>query len=156
MAQFTPEQRQGWARWSLIAFNKAANAVKTDAYPVYLEGDIRTTALLRNFAEVRLDGPDITEPSKGCFFLDVNFNLLINTKVDPEDLYAIERVIGQFQKAFTNVVLVKKLGDDPIDDGSVLGCYMLQEEIAISKFGIVEKDTRLMQTTIEARYRMTL
>ena len=155
MAQFTPEQRQGWARWTLIAFNKAANAVRGQ-YPVYIEGDERTTALLRNFAEVRLDGPDITEPSKGCFFLDVNFNLLINSKVDTEDLYAIERVIGQFQKAFTNVIAVAKLGDDPIDDLTHLGCYMLQSEIEINKFGIVQDGIRLMQSTIEARYRMTL
>ena len=156
MAIFTPTQRQGWARWTLIAFNKAANAVKTDAYPVYIEGDTRTTALLRNFAEVRLDGPDITEVSKGCFHLDVNFNLLINAKVDPDDLYAIERIIGEFQKAFTNVVECYKLGGGVIDDDSLLGCYELKSEIEINKFGLVEKDIRLMQTTLEARYRMTL
>lgn len=156
MAIFTPEQREGWARWSLISFNKAANAVKTASYPVYIEGDNRTTALLRNFAEVRLDGPDIKEPSKGCFLLDVNFNLLINSKVDPDDLYAIERIIGQFQKAFTNVIECFKLGGGPLDDGSLLGCYELKSEIEINKFGLVEKGIQLMQTTIEARYRMTL
>ena len=156
MAQFTPLERQGWARWALIAFYSAANSVKTDDYPVYLEGDTRTTALLRNFAEVRLDGPNITEPSRGFFNLDVTFNLLINSKVDPDDLYSTERILGQFQQAFTNVIECYKYGDGAIDDDSFLGCYTLQSEIEVNKFGLIESGTRLMQSTLEARYRMTL
>ena len=103
-----------------------------------------------------MDGPNITEVSKGCFYLDVAFNLLINSKVDPNDLYAIERIIGQFQQAFTNEIEVFKLGDGPNDDQSHLGCYVLQGEIEINKFGLIQRGVRLMQSTLEARYRMTL
>jgi len=156
MAIFTPEQREHWARWTLIAFNLAANAVKTDEYPVYIEGDSRTTALLRNFAEVRLDGPNIEEVSKGCFKLSSTFNLLINSKVDADDLYSLERILGQFQKAFTNGLDVFKLGGGPDDDETLLGCYLLKSEIEVNKFGLIQDGIELMQATIEARYEMTL
>ena len=148
--------RDHWARWSLIAFFDAANDVKTDDYPVYLEGDIRTTALLRNFAEVRLDGPDFIEQTKNKYRLEVVFNLLVNSKVDPQDLYAIERVMGQFQRAFAKCIPVYKKGGGALDDESLLGEYHLFEGVDQDKFGIIEKDTQLMQVSLEAHYRMSL
>ena len=155
MAIFTVEDRVDWARWTLIAFNKAADAQKTADYPVYIEGDERTTMLLRNFAEVRLDGPDMKQVSKDVHYLDVTFNLLINSKIS-NNLYELEETLGNFQKAFSNGIDVYKNGNGDNDDDSLLGCYLLQDEIEVNKFGIIENDTRLTQATLEARYRMTL
>lgn len=150
-----PSDRKHWPRWSLISFYKAIQAVK-GVYPLYYEGDERTTRLDQNFAEVRLDGPDIDQPSRNQFFLNCTLNVLISHKMSPSDLYLPEKVLGQFEDGFTDTVSVYRYGNGPDDDQSFLGCYVLQDPIETNKFGIIDKDYRVVQVTLEAEYRMYL
>jgi hypothetical protein len=150
-----PEDSQHWARWSLSAFLKAMDLVKGD-YPLYVEGDERTTRLDVNFVEVRVDGPDIDELCKNYFLLQCQLNVLINHKMSVTDLYSPERILGQFQTGFTNTVNVFRVGNGPDDDQSFLGCYQLIGPLDTSKFGVVNKDLRVVQLMLEARYKMQL
>lgn len=150
-----PSDFEHWNRWSLAAFLKEVNAVKGQ-YPIYIEGDERTTRLERNFAEVRLDGPDVWEPYKNDFRLNCTLDVLISHKMDPNDLYLPERLLGQFSLAFQNVVNVFRVGNGPEDDESYLGCYILQGPLKVTKFGVINKDLRIVQATIEAPYEMQL
>lgn len=148
--------RDNWTRWTVAAFFKAAKEVEISQYPVYFEGDEKTTRLERNFVEVRLDGPDFEEVSKDYYRLDVVLNLLVNSKLDPNDVYAISRVVGQYQRAFANNIQVYKVGTGVADDGSWFGCYQIQSKIEQNKFGVVSKDSRVEQITLEASYRLSL
>ena len=150
-----PTERKHWPRWSKIAFFKAADAVR-ESIPVYFEGDERTTRLDKNFVEVRMTGPDIREPSKGCHILEVQFNLLINAKENANDLYTPDRLIGQFMDAFANEISVFRLGSELVDDGSFVGCYRLISEIDVVQFGIVDKTLRTIQAQIEGTYELTI
>lgn len=150
-----PADRAHWARWTLIGFNKTVISI-AGAYPVYLEGDERTTNVFTDYCEVRLDGPDLDEKAKDQYFLDCTMDLLINHKLDTKNLYGPELVIGQFQAAFKHCIDIHRLGDLPVDDDSFVGSYILQGPIEINKFGIIDKDVRLVQATLSAPYRMTL
>jgi len=150
-----PTEREHWPRWTKIAFFKMAESVKRNI-PVYFEGDERTTRLNANFTEVRLTGPDIWEPSRDCYKLEVIFNLLINSKEDSDDLYLVDRLQGQFTNAFPNSIRVLKMGSDAVDDESLLGCYQLVSPIDINQFGIIDGSLRVNQTTIEGTYELTL
>jgi len=142
-------------RWSAIAFNKAVFAV-AGSTPVYLEGDERTTNCEENFFEVRLDGPDLTRQTKSETEWEVTVDVLANCKIDPRDHYAVERLLGTALMAFTDTVLVKRWGDGDEDDDSSVGCFQLDGKITVNKFGIVDKDTRIVQATIAATYKMSL
>ncbi len=145
-------------RWSLIAFNKAVIAVM-GSVPVYLEGDERTTDTVEDFVEVRMDGPDIYRQTASGSVWEVTVDVLVNHKVDPRDHYATEKLIGTAVMAFADTILVKRWGDETEDaenDDSTVGCYQLDGEITINKFGIVDQDTRVIQATIAATYKLTL
>jgi hypothetical protein len=150
-----PTDKHHWARWSLAAFLKEIDAVK-GTYSIYIEGDERTTRLDQNFAEVRLDGPDVEEVYRDDFRLNCTLDVLISHKMDTKDLYLPERLLGQFSSGFKNIVNVFRVGNGPDDDESYLGCYILQGPIKTTKFGVINKDLRIVQATIEAPYEMQL
>jgi len=149
-----------WYRWISASINKHFDGFKA-TYELYIEGDERDTDDLANFAELRTDGPFITQPCKGVKYLDMEINLLIQSVMDPEDLYAGVRTVGQFATGFTQVIKVFKLGDGVQDDGSLLGCLRTrakryEDTIDIGNFGIVHQDVKLTQYTIEGHYRLEL
>lgn len=150
-----PTESKHWPRWTKAAFWKSADAVKGTT-PVYFEGDERTTRLDSNFAEIRLTGPDVWEPAKDCFRLQVIYNILINSKEDTRDLYRPDRLIGQFYGAFKNTITVNRVGNGPDDDQSFLGCYQLISDLDTNQFGIVDRTMRAIQSTIEGTYELVL
>ena len=148
-----------WVRWIYASINKHFDNHKGDL-PIYIEGDERTQNDREDFVELRIDGPFIKTPHKGLRYLDVEINLLIQSVLDPKDLYKVQRVTGIFSHAFTNLIEVYKYGNGPIDDNTLLGCFHaqrdLKEGIAINYFGIIRQDTRITQATIEGHYRLEL
>jgi hypothetical protein len=150
-----PNDREHWPRWTKIAFFRAIDAVK-GPYKVYLEGDERTTRLDTNFSEVRLDGPDIYQPAAGCFVLSCILNVLMNCKEDSNDLYSPDRITGQFSNGFTDCISVHRRGNGPDDDQSFVGQYILKSTITQNQFGLVDENLRVIQTTLEATYEMSL
>lgn len=149
-----------WYRWMVASIAKHFDVYK-GPYQLYIEGDERDTDDLKDFAELRTDGPFITRVSKGLMFLDIEVNLLIQSHMDPSDLYAGAKAVGIFARGFTNGINVFKYGNGENDDDSLLGCLTLRTKrnentIDIGNFGIIHQNTRLTQFTIEGHYRLEL
>ncbi len=149
-----------WIRWTVASIATHFTAARGN-YPLYLEGDERDTDQLKNFGELRIDGPFIKTLPMGLFYLDIEVNVLIQSHMDPTNLYVGLTAAGVFAAAFANVIKAYKFGNGVADDDTLLGCYRLRNArndntVDISQFGIVSKDTRLTQITIEGHYRMEL
>lgn len=149
-----------WYRWIVASIAKHFYGYK-GTYHLYIEGDERDTDELQDFAELRTDGPFITRVCKQLMFLDVEVNLLIQSLMDPKDLYAGAKAVGVFARGFTNSINVYKYGNGPNDDDSLLGCLVIRTKrnentVDIGNFGIIHQDTRITQFTIEGHYRLEL
>jgi hypothetical protein len=157
---FTPGEMQAdWVRWCYTSINKHFDDRK-EQYDLYIEGDERVFQDEAEFAELRIDGPNIFIPQKNLYYLDIQVNLLCQTHIDPREHYRGQIMVGTFMRAFRNTIPVYKYGDGPLDDGSLLGCLHLQrdrrEKIEVSYFGVIKTDIRMTQTTVEGHYRLEL
>jgi hypothetical protein len=145
-----------WVMWGYASVFKHFED-RAGSYPVYLEGDERTLQSEAEFFEVRMDGPFILNGHKGSFFLDVEINVLLQTHMDPKNLYKDKKALGYLTALFTNTICIYKLGESSFDDGSVLGAFHLQrkidEKVDVNHYGIIKENTRILQSTIEGHYR---
>ncbi len=155
----TSELNFAWVGWIHTSINKHFEDRRL-TFPLYLEGDERVENDQEDFAELRIDGPFILNPHKDLYYLDIEVNVLLQSVMDPKDLYKMQRLIGIFLAVFTNKIDVFKFGDGPLDDSTLLGCFKrqrdLKERIDVNYFGIIRQDTRVIQATIEAHYRLEL
>lgn len=155
----TSELNFAWIGWIHASINKHFED-RRNMFSLYLEGDERVENDQEDFAELRIDGPFIITPHKDLHYLNIEVNVLLQSVMDPKDLYKIQRLIGIFLAAFTNKIDVFKFGDGPLDDSTLLGCFKrqrdLKETIDVNYFGLIRQDTRIIQATIEAHYRLEL
>lgn len=157
---FAPNQIHfDWVRWCYASINKHFDDRKS-LYELYIEGDDRVQQDEAEFAELRVDGPFILIPQKHLYYLTIEINVLCQTHLDPRRHYKAQQMVGVFLRAFRNLIEVRKYGDGPLDDGSLLGCFHLSKDLGstldVSYFGIIRPDTKIMQTTIEGHYRLEL
>ena len=156
---FLPKQmHSAWVRWCYASINKFFDD-KKNQYELYIEGDERTQLDETEFAELRIDGPFISNPQKKVHYLDVEINILCQTHLDPRRFYRAQVMVGNFVAAFENLIPVYRYGDGPFDDDSLLGCFHLigrNQGVQVGYFGIVRQDTKIVQSTIEGHYRLEL
>jgi hypothetical protein len=127
--------------------------------PLYVEGQERFTNKDGDFCEFRLDGPWLRQVSNNFWVIDIEVNVLVNCVPDPSNIYKIELLIGQVQNAFQDVFYVKKYGSETGDDQTDVGYFQRadrQQAFRVNKFGQLNPKTKLIQASVEARYRMTL
>ena len=128
--------------------------------PLFVEGMLRQTNQVTNWAEFRLDGPYFTELSKNYHRVEIEVNVLIESAANTTDAYIYLKNVGIFAKAFTKVIHVFRLGDAPEDDGTLVGCLYLKQEyrekLVISHFGESKPDQKQRQSQIEGHYEMFL
>jgi len=149
-----------WIRWSVASFADHFNSAKGD-YELYLEGDDRDTDDLDIFAEFRVDGPFIKNPSRNYYTLALEVNILIQAHMGLSNIYAGLIAVGVFAAAFTNTVKAYRYGTGVNDDDTLLGCYKHMnsrnnDSIDVGQFGIIRPDTRIRQYTLEGHYLMEL
>ena len=150
------EKHISWIKWVHASINKHFMDRKS-TYDMYLEGDERIYQSEAEFAELRIDGPFILQPQKDLYYMDVEINVLIQSHIDPNDLYKIQEAIGVYTKAFTNAICVYRYGDGMFDTGTLLGTFHLKNNsLDINNYGIIREDLRLTQSTIEGHYRLEL
>lgn len=149
-----------WHRW---CYSSIAKHMENNRQGVnlFIEGEERDTSDLENHAELRIDGPDYLNPSKGTHHLDYEINVLVSVNMSEEDAYLIHRNLGIFQAAFTDKIDVFKYGTGPDDNQALLGCLIIQDydhnhKIKTAFFGQIEPRTRVLQATVEALYRLTI
>lgn len=119
---------------------------------------MRRTSDLKDFFELRVDGPYYTELSKGFWRVYIEINVLIQSAQDKIDRFRIYKTAGVVAAAFERIISIFKYGDEVGDDDSLVGCLKLlgdkeaRERIQISHFGQVEPQTGISQSTVEAHY----
>lgn len=151
-----------WARWvKSSAVKWFADRVASNTLGFFMEGQDRRTMENRTYVEFRADGPNIKEVSKDYWHLDLVINILVVTIRNNADLYEHDRNVGLVAQTFTSGIPVWCYGDTTADNPAVqLGCLLLQadqrDRVVISNYGQVKNDSRMIQSTVEGHYRLSL
>jgi hypothetical protein len=149
-----------WPRWIFASVSKHFQD-RRGTLTFYIEGQERDSPMPTDLLEFRMDGPYETEISKNYWDLYIEVSILIQAMKDDKDYHRIHRYCGLVAQAFTSIP-VYKYGDGVDDDQTLLGCLNLvqnvgkHERIQINHFGQIEKDTPLLQSSVEGHYRMDL
>jgi hypothetical protein len=150
---------ENWMRWITASFYKYFNDNK-GSYTLHLEGMARAVESIPNRAELRIDGPNIVQPSKGVWRLYCEINILIAATVNANDLYTYQRMMGHFSSLFIDHISIFKLGDGGGDTGDLLGCMQLKyeknERVQINTFGVIAPEVSLQQGSVEGHYEMLI
>lgn len=142
---------EDWPRWIFASFAKHFDSLKQSVH-LYVEGTDRDTDLLTDFAEFRLDGPQITQTSRRVWVLKPTVNILVQSTMDDKDAYKIQKNVGIMVAAFVPSITGYELGDS----GNQFACFNIEGTLRINYFGIIDKDLRKQQATIEASYSAEL
>ncbi len=147
-----------WSRWIWASCNQSFDDNK-GAYFLFVEGNTPTVDGKEVFLEFRMDGPNIREPSKHYFVFDITINICVQVAMNNYDAHTFQKAFGWAQSMFVSCIPVFRYGNGPDDDQSFLGNFLLinSREIDFVKglqLGKIDPVTRLMQGTVECRYRM--
>lgn len=148
-----------WSRWVWASCTKFYDDNKGDFY-LYIEGQSRQVDAKEVFLEFRMNGPRIREPSHNYFVFDVVINIAVQVGLDSYNAHKFQRAFGWAQSMFRPCIPVYKYGDGPQDDRTaLLGILTLKNSREIDivnslQLGQPDPVMKLMQATVEARYRM--
>jgi hypothetical protein len=149
-----------WYRWIFASVAKHFNAIgELNEIHCHVEGFPRHTDELTEWFEVRMDGPYTKEHSDDAYELRVEINLGINVVVGPDvNAYRDKQIQGILTEGFVDNICIYKLGDTEEDDGSEIGYLEIltgfRERIVTSNFGVINAQTGINQSSIEAHYRI--
>lgn len=144
-------------RWIIASISKHFDDRK-GSIDLFIEGQIRDTSDLKDFAELRIDGPYITEVSNGFYRIYVEINVLVQSSFDQQNYHRIYNTVGKIVTIFEKTISIFKYGTGSNDDDSLLLCLNLlgdigkRERIQVSHFGQIEPKTGIYQSTVEAHY----
>jgi len=154
---------KNWPRWIFASVSKHfLDAASAESIPLFIEGQHRDTRLEKDFFELRTDGPTLREVSKGCFVFGLEINIIVQSAMNDTNYHRIHQNVGVAAAAFDKGIPVYKKGSGPDDDQSFVGCLQLLQNretrdfVEINHFGQIDKQTKLMQASVEGHYRMYL
>lgn len=149
-----------WSRWliSSLASHFETLRLLANEIPIYLDGQ-RRPHNIENYALLRFEGPFFNEINKHYWKIEIIPYLIINIVQNDEDIYRLDRILGNYASLFYRDIPIFRFGDNSsVDDGTQLGCLTLvsdfMERIRIDKLGQLQAATPVATATIEARYRM--
>ncbi len=155
-------RNKNWDRWIMGSCAKFFDDFRSD-YTLIVEGDIRQTKGLQQWAEFRLDGPYCQEVSKDSWRIDVEINILCLFIPSNEAQYGMHKIVGHFASLFDTIPVYRygSASEDSDNDGTLLGCLQLRsdvkESMKVSHFGMVTLEgTRLSQANVEGHFRLML
>jgi hypothetical protein len=160
MAETSPNPN--WVRWVFASFSDHFTTAFADKLPLYIEGQHRDTRELKDFLELRIDGPFAIQVSRGCWKLRSEVSILIQSVMDDKDYHRHVENLGIAQSAFDVCIPMFRYGCRDADDDTFLGQMKLLQNRAnrdfleVYNFGQIDKDRKLMQGTVEAHYQMEL
>ena len=147
---------QHWPRWVFASISKHFSDNR-QGLPLFIEGQQRDTRSLKDFIELRLDGPQFTEISRNYWRIYFEVNILVQSTMDDKNYHRIHQNVGIVAAAFTGIVLYK-YGNGSSDDQKAWACANLIQDTAkrqhldIFHFGQIDKQLQLMQATVEGHY----
>ena len=147
-------------RWIFASISKHFTT-KCPSLMLFIEGQLRPTTLSKDWIELRVDGPYLTEVSKGYWKVYSEINVLLSSYMDQKNYHRIHQDAGTVAAAFT-CIEIYRYGIGIEDDQSLVGAMQLvrdtrgRERIQISHFGMIDPDKQLYQATVEGHYSMFL
>lgn len=153
------------ARWTHISIQQYFKTIAAGIpLPLFVEGfDERTEATQRvNHAELRLTGPNVSNPSSNYWTVEAEVNILLHDYMESAsaDVYSILRWSGIFQDAMLDPIPIYKRGPDAGDDDSLIGCLVARNRepkaVMVYHFGQMDKDDRLRQSEIDCLYKLDI
>lgn len=147
-----------WPRWIFASISKHFDSGLT--LPLFIEGQYRDTAGVSDFVELRVDGPKWTESSKDCWKGIVEVNCLITSHMDESNYHTIHTNAGIVQNLFQQRIPVFKLGSNPQDDDSFIGCLELMQDLRgrdaleLNHFQQIDVKVLIQQATVEGHYKI--
>ena len=151
---------ENWPRWCFASISKHFDDNR-QGIPLFIEGQPRDTRALDAHIELRVDGPEVNELSRGFWRLYFEVNVLVEWKQNDANYHTQHQNVGIVAKIFT-CIPVYKYGTNPQDDGSFVGYLKLLsdwrrgESVEAHNFGVIDVGTRVMQSTVEGHYEMHL
>lgn len=118
---------------------------------VSIEGQKKLTDQ-SDWCEIRVNGPTFTDFGVGTI-VKVVINALVMTVRDESNLYAEDINVGKVVSGFSNINTFK-YGNTLSDDKSFIDCLNLNSPIVVTRFGQIDPDLNVYQTTIEAEFKM--
>lgn len=141
-----------WDRWIAASINQHFKTLaNTASVSMFVEGEERRTSDLQEYIEVRHDGLGWEEFTKDEWKGLVQINVLCVTH-NGDDLYAPSRLLGKVGEMFAECIPVYQYQDGDAQFGELTRITKLD----VHKFGQIEPDVKLIQTSIESTYRIWL
>jgi len=142
-----------WPRWVKSSIAKHFQTSLPSEVKLVVEGESDHPDVTRY--ELRIDGPNISETTKGRFTLTVYINLLVQVEMTQSDLYAFDRILGEGLPCFTTSIPIYKYGSGVDDNGELLGCFDQITSVITERYD-QESPKGLQCGTIEASYNLLI
>lgn len=130
---------------------------------VHIEGENRSKLDKSDWCEIRIDGPWIIDVSRDVIQVKSEINVLVGTVMHENDLYRESVNHTKIMPAFVSFNVYKYgPADDVENDGSCVGRFILEplrdlrQRVEVARFGQITPDVRLLQSTIEGHFQMTI
>lgn len=156
---------ENWDRWifSTMSFDfvqQFTNDPDVD-FELFIEGTHRGLPEETELLEFRMNGPQRLQPSRGCFVLTVQINILIRSYMDDNDFHKMRRNVGKVVNWLAQNHCIFRYGDGPNDDQTLLGELHLKnrnrsDRMQINHFGQIDPKFRIEEATVEAEFEIHL
>jgi len=151
-----------WTKWILASVSKFfADASALENTFMYIEGQKRMTNDKQDWLEFRMDGPRFTNPSKGCWKVEVTVDIGVNHLRDDTQIHGMALLEGIAESLFDSCIPVYKYPTkdiiDPESDSSLFLNLAIQNnaigtDLRTTFFGTPNPSTKIEQSTVEATY----
>lgn len=144
-------------RWLFSSITKHISAAVPN-YPIFIEGQHRLIErVAQDHIEIRVDGPYLSELSKGYWRISVEINVIIHSVMNDKNFHRKWVTVGAVVKAMDTIPVYDS-------ESKLIGCLRRKESprgvrgdwISVNHFGQIEPQTHLEQSSVEAHYMMDL
>lgn len=144
-----------WPIWIASSVSEYINNNRGST-PLFVEGQERDTEDLKDFYELRVNGPDSVEVQKDVWNLYFEVNIIVQSIVDGLDLYRHRRLEGAIASKLTNIPIYDYDTDELIECAKILQDRKGRDLLEINNFGQIDPEKRIIQSCIEAHYMLRL
>lgn len=115
-----------------------------DTYPWIVFSEDEPIEKVPNRLELRTDGPWWIQRPSGWWHFAVEVNILV-VLFDPQNIYLMPEVLGNLVKYASQTI--------SFDGGCMRPMYDYRRTLQINNYGIIDKDEKIEQATVEVRYK---
>lgn len=127
------------------------------SYILVVDGDQLDLNDIDFWTELYIANYSSTHQSRDRYLYDFEITLVVTESPIGDEAYKIHRAIGYFASLFGTIPIYKYGSTADFEsDSSQLGCAVVQNPINIQHFGTREPGSSISQSTVSARFQMTL